>query len=63
MVQQLKELCRMHMDRYGSPGPLDDHLPERDLNNVLSVLEPLGNMLKGSLMLEMVLVIFENTEC
>jgi hypothetical protein len=53
----------MHRDRYGSLDPLYDHLPKRDLDNVWSVLEPLGNMLKGSLMLEMVLVIFGNTEC
>jgi hypothetical protein len=29
----------MHMDRYGPPGPPDDHLPERVLGNVWSVLE------------------------
>jgi hypothetical protein len=63
MVQRLKELSRMHKDHYGSPDPPDDHLPERDLDNVWSVHEPLGNMLRGSLILEMVLVISGNTEC
>jgi hypothetical protein len=48
MVQRLKELCRMHMGHHGSPNPIDDHLPERYLGNVWSVLEPLGNTIKGS---------------
>jgi hypothetical protein len=43
-----KDLRRMHMDRYGSPDPPDDHLPERVLGNVFSVLEPLGNTLNAS---------------
>jgi hypothetical protein len=35
---------------YGPPGPPDDHLPEKVLINVWSILEPSGNMLKGSKM-------------
>jgi hypothetical protein len=50
----------MHRDNYGPPGLHDDHLLERVLSNVWSVLEPLGNTLKGSKMFKMVLVIFEN---
>jgi hypothetical protein len=38
----------MHMDCHGSPDPIDDHLLERVLRNVCSVLELLGNTLKGS---------------
>jgi hypothetical protein len=34
MVQRLKELHKIHRDRYGSPDPPDDHLTERDLSNV-----------------------------
>jgi hypothetical protein len=45
---QTKDLHRMHMDRHGSLDPSDDHLSERVLRNVWSVLEPLGNTLKGS---------------
>jgi hypothetical protein len=48
MVQRLKELCRMQRDLHGSLDPIDDHLPERVLGNVCSVLEPSGNTLKGS---------------
>jgi hypothetical protein len=48
MVQRLKELRRMHMGHHRSPDPIDDHLPERVLDNVYSVLEPSGNTLKGS---------------
>jgi hypothetical protein len=48
MVQRLKELHRMHRDHHGSPDPIDDHLLERDLGNVCSVLEPSGNTIKGS---------------
>jgi hypothetical protein len=51
----------MHMDHYGPLGPHDDHLLERVLSNVYSVLKPLGNMIKGSKMFKMVLVIFGNT--
>jgi hypothetical protein len=50
----------MHMDHYDPPSPPDDHLPERVLTNIWSVLEPLGNILKGSKMFKMVLVIFRN---
>jgi hypothetical protein len=35
----IKDLRRMHRDHCGSPGPPDDHLPERDLGNVSSILE------------------------
>jgi hypothetical protein len=38
----------MHMGRHGSPDPMDDHLLERVLHNVCSILEPSGNTLKGS---------------
>jgi hypothetical protein len=48
MVQRLKELCRVHGDHHGSPDLIDDHLSERVLGNVCSVLEPSGNTLKGS---------------
>jgi hypothetical protein len=48
MVQRLKELRRMHMDHHGSPDSIDDHLPERVLRNVCSILKPSGNTLKGS---------------
>jgi hypothetical protein len=48
------------MDHYGPPGPPNDHLPEKVLGNVWSVLKPLGNMLKGSKMFKMVLLIFGN---
>jgi hypothetical protein len=48
MVQLLKELHIMHRDHHGSPDLIDDHLPERVLDNVCSVLEPSGNTLKGS---------------
>jgi hypothetical protein len=48
MVQQLKELRRMYRDHHGYPDLIDDHLPERVLGNVCSVLEPLGNTLKVS---------------
>jgi hypothetical protein len=37
----------MHMGHHGYPNLIDDHLPERDLGNVYSVLKPLGNTLKG----------------
>jgi hypothetical protein len=47
-VQRPKELRRMHMDHHGYPDLIDDHLPERVLSNVCSVLEPSGNTLKGS---------------
>jgi hypothetical protein len=47
-VQRQKELRRMHRDHHGYPYLIDDHLPERVLGNVCSVLEPLGNTLKGS---------------
>jgi hypothetical protein len=40
----------MHRDHYG----LDDHLRERVLGNIWSVLEPLGSTLKGSKMFKMV---------
>jgi hypothetical protein len=46
MVQRLKELHRVHMDHHGYPDLIDDHLPERVLGNVYSVLEPSGNTLK-----------------
>jgi hypothetical protein len=48
IVQRLKELCRMHRRYHGSPDLIDDHLPERVLGNVCSILEPSGNTLKGS---------------
>jgi hypothetical protein len=48
MVQRLKELRRMHMGHQGYPDLINDYLPERDLGNFWSVLEPLGNTLKGS---------------
>jgi hypothetical protein len=48
MIQRLKELRRMHMDHHRYPDLIDDHLPERVLGNVYSVLEPSGNTLKGS---------------
>jgi hypothetical protein len=48
MVQQLKELHRMHKDHHRYPDLIDDHLLERVLGNVYCVLEPLGNTLKGS---------------
>jgi hypothetical protein len=48
MVQQLKELRIMHRDHHRSPDPIDDHLVERVLGNVCSVLEPWSNTLKGS---------------
>jgi hypothetical protein len=38
----------MHKGHHGSPDLTDDHLPERDLGNVWSVLKPLGNTLKGN---------------
>jgi hypothetical protein len=47
-VQRLKELHRMHRSHHESLDLTNDHLPERDLGNVWSVLEPLGNTLKGS---------------
>jgi hypothetical protein len=50
----------MHKDHYGPPGPPDDHLPKRVLGNVWSILEPVGNTLKGSKMFKMVLVMFGN---
>jgi hypothetical protein len=59
-VQRLKELRGMHRDHHGYVDLIDDHLPERVLGNVCSVLESSGNTLKGSSMLEMVLVIFGN---
>jgi hypothetical protein len=39
MVQRLKELRRMHGDHHGYPDLIDDHLSERVLGNVCSVLE------------------------
>jgi hypothetical protein len=50
----------MHRDHYGPPGPLDDHLPERVLGNVWSVLEPWVIRLRDQFFLKMVLVIFGN---
>jgi hypothetical protein len=38
----------MHKIHHGYLDLIDDHLPKRDLGNVWSVLEPLGNMLRGS---------------
>jgi hypothetical protein len=58
MVQRLKELHRMHRGHHGYPNLIDDHLPKGDLDNVYSALEPLGNTLKGFMMLEIALVIF-----
>jgi hypothetical protein len=55
-----KDLHRMQMDHCGPPGPPDDHLSKRVLGNIWSVLEPLGDTLKGSKMFKMVLVIFGN---
>jgi hypothetical protein len=43
MVKRLKELHRMHRGHHGYPDLIDDDLLERDLGNVWSVLEPLGN--------------------
>jgi hypothetical protein len=48
MVQRLKELHRMHGDHHGFLDLIEDHLPERVLDNVFRILEPLGNTLKGS---------------
>jgi hypothetical protein len=45
MVRRLKELRRMHMGHHVYLDLIDDHLPERDLDNVCSVLEPLRNTL------------------
>jgi hypothetical protein len=45
-----KDLRRKHKDRHGFPDSTDDYLSEKGLGNVWSVLEPLGNTLKGSLM-------------
>jgi hypothetical protein len=56
----LNELRRMHRDHHGSPDPIDDHLLERVLCNVCSVLEPLGNTLRD-LDARDGLVIFGNT--
>jgi hypothetical protein len=50
----------MHMDRYGPPGPPDDHLPERVLGNVWSVLEQWVTRLRETRCFKMVLVIFKN---
>jgi hypothetical protein len=47
-VQRLKELRRMYRDHHGYPDLIDDHLSERVLGNVCSVLEPLGSTYKGS---------------
>jgi hypothetical protein len=38
----------MHRDHHGSLDRIDDHLSERVIGNVCSVLEPSGNTLKGS---------------
>jgi hypothetical protein len=38
----------MHMDHLEYPDLIDDHLSERILGNVCSVLEPSDNRLKGS---------------
>jgi hypothetical protein len=40
------DLLHLGVIRY--PDLIDDHLPERDVGNIWSVLEPLGNILKGS---------------
>jgi hypothetical protein len=45
-VQRLKELRRMHRGHHEYLDLIDDHLPERDLGNICTVLEPLGNTLK-----------------
>jgi hypothetical protein len=47
-VRRLKELRRMHRDHHGSLVLIDDHLCERVLSNVYSILKPSGNTLKGS---------------
>jgi hypothetical protein len=47
-IQLLKELHRMHKGHHRYPDPIDDHLPERVLGNVCSVLELLGSTPKGS---------------
>jgi hypothetical protein len=50
----------MHMDHYGPPGPPDDHLPQRVLDNVWSVLEPWVTRLRDQRCLRWFLVIFGN---
>jgi hypothetical protein len=50
----------MHMDHYGPPGPPDDHLPQRVLDNVQSVLEPWVTCLRDQRCLRWFLVIFGN---
>jgi hypothetical protein len=55
-----KDLRRMHRDHYGPLGPLDDHLPERVLGNVWSVLEPWVIRLRDQIFVKMASVIFGN---
>jgi hypothetical protein len=50
----------MHEGHHGHPGPSNDHLPERVLGNVWSVLEPGVAHLRDQRCFEMVLVIFRN---
>jgi hypothetical protein len=55
-----KDLRRMHRGHHGHPGPSDDHLPERVLGNVWSVLEPGVAHFRDQRCFKMVLVIFGN---
>jgi hypothetical protein len=41
----------IHRDHHGCPDSIDDHLPERILGNVWSILEPYGNTIKGAMTL------------
>jgi hypothetical protein len=57
-----KDIRRMHRDHYAPPGPPDDHLPERVLCNVWSILELWVTRLRDQRSFKMVLVIFGNIE-
>jgi hypothetical protein len=46
----------MHRGHYGHPDPANDHSPERCLDDVSSIPELYGNMLKGSMMCKIDLV-------
>jgi hypothetical protein len=49
----------IHRDHHGCPDLIDDHLKEKSLNNVCSILELYGNTLKGA----MTLRCFWNCQC
>jgi hypothetical protein len=57
--EQQNSFVGIHRDHHGYLDPIDDHLPERGLDNVWSIPEPYGNSIKGA----MTLRCFWNCQC